>query len=77
MMRVFMVMLCSLMAVCSVSARISRREGMDGQAAIYRLPLFERAVVVPIDVPLTKTDAPMTGWLSSSEKTTPITFLEV
>ena len=44
MMRVFMVMLCSLMAVCSVSARISRREGMDGQAAIYRLPLFERAV---------------------------------
>ena len=32
------------MAVCSVSARISRREGMDGQAAIYRLPLFERAV---------------------------------
>ena len=27
------------MAVCSVSARISRREGMDGQAAIYRLPL--------------------------------------
>ena len=44
MMRVFMVMLCSLLAVCSVSARISRREGMDGQAAIYRLPLFERAV---------------------------------
>ena len=28
-----------------------------------------RSVVVPIDVPLTKTDAPMTGWLSSSEKT--------
>ena len=39
-----MVMLCSLLAVCSVSARISRQEGTDGQAAIYRLPLFERAV---------------------------------
>ena len=35
-----MVMLCSLLAVCSVSARISRQEGTDGQAAIYRLPLF-------------------------------------
>ena len=44
MMRVFMTMLCSLLAVCSVSARISRQEGTDGQAAIYRLPLFERAV---------------------------------
>ena len=43
-MRVFMTMLCSLLAVCSVSARISRQEGTDGQAAIYRLPLFERAV---------------------------------
>ena len=39
-----MTMLCSLLAVCSVSARISRQEGTDGQAAIYRLPLFERAV---------------------------------
>ena len=44
MMRVFMTMLCSLLAVCSVSARISRQEGTDGQVAIYRLPLFERAV---------------------------------
>ena len=44
MMRVFMTMLCSLLAVCSVSARISRQEGTDGQMAIYRLPLFERAV---------------------------------
>ena len=43
MMRVFMAMLCSLLAVCSVSARISRQEGTDGQAAIYRLPLMERA----------------------------------
>ena len=39
-----MTMLCSLLAVCSVSARISRQEGTDWQAAIYRLPLFERAV---------------------------------
>ena len=45
MMRVFMTMLCSLLAVCSVSARISRQEGTDGQVAIYRLPLFERALV--------------------------------
>ncbi len=44
MMRIFMVVVCSLLAVCSVSAQISRREGTDGQAAIYRLPLFERAV---------------------------------
>ena len=43
MMRVFMMMLCSLMAVCSVSAQGSRQEGTDGQAAIYRLPLMERA----------------------------------
>ena len=43
MMRVFMAMLCSLLAVCSVSAQISRQEGADGQAAIYRLPLMERA----------------------------------
>lgn len=32
------------MAICSVSARDSRRGGTDGQAAIYCLPLFERAV---------------------------------
>ena len=43
-MRIFMVVVCSLLAVCSVSAQISRREGTDGQAAIYRLPPFERAV---------------------------------
>ena len=42
-MRVFMTMLCSLLTVCSVSAQISRQEGTDGQAAIYRLPLMERA----------------------------------
>ena len=45
-MRVFMAILCSLLAVCSVSARDSRRKGTDRQAAIYRLPPFERAVVV-------------------------------
>ena len=39
-----MAILCSLLAVCSVSARSRRHEGTDGQAAIYRLPLFERAV---------------------------------
>ena len=44
MMRIFMVVVCSLLAVCSVSAQISRREGTDGQAAIYRLPRFERSV---------------------------------
>ena len=44
MMRVFMAILCSLLAVCSVSARDSRHEGTDGQAAIYRLSPFERAV---------------------------------
>ena len=38
-----MAILCSLMAVCSVSAQISRQEETDGQAAIYRLPLMERA----------------------------------
>ncbi len=37
-------LLCSLLAVCSVSARDSRRKGTDRQAAIYRLPPFERAV---------------------------------
>ena len=40
MMRVFMTMLCSLLTVCSVSAQISRQEGTDGQAAIYRLRLW-------------------------------------
>ena len=44
MMRVFITILCSLLAVCSVSARDSRHEGTDGQAAIYRLSPFERAV---------------------------------
>jgi len=43
MMRMLMAMLCSLLAVCSVSAQSSRQEGTDGQAAIYRLPLMERA----------------------------------
>ena len=43
MMRVFMAILCSLLAVCSVSAQGSRQEGTDRQAAIYRLPLMERA----------------------------------
>ena len=43
MMRVFMMMLCSLLAVCSVSAQINRQKGTDKQAAIYRLPLMERA----------------------------------
>ena len=38
-----MAILCSLLAVCSVSARDSRQEGTDRQAAIYRLPLMERA----------------------------------
>ena len=44
MMRIFMAILCSLLAVCSVSARDRRHEGTDGQAAIYRLSPFERAV---------------------------------
>ena len=44
MMRVFMTILCSLLAVCSVSAQDSHHEGTDGQAAIYRLPPFEKAV---------------------------------
>ena len=42
-MRVFMAILCSLWAVCSVSAQSTRQEGTDRQAAIYRLPLMERA----------------------------------
>ena len=44
MMRVFMTILCSLLAVCSVSAQDSHHEGTDRQAAIYRLPPFERAM---------------------------------
>ena len=43
MIRALMVMFCSLLAVCPVSAQVSRQEGTDGQAAIYRLPLMERA----------------------------------
>ena len=43
MMRVFMAILCSLWAVCSVSAQSNRQEGTDRQVAIYRLPLMERA----------------------------------
>ena len=38
-----MMMLCSLLAVCSVSAQINRQKETDKQAAIYRLPLMERA----------------------------------
>lgn len=37
-MRVFMAILCSLLAVCSVSARDRRHEETDRQATIYRLP---------------------------------------
>ncbi len=44
MMRVFMAMFFSFLVVCSVSAQDSRHEGTNGQAAIYRLPSFERAV---------------------------------
>ena len=44
MMRVFMTILCSLLVVCSVSAQDSHHEGTNRQAAIYRLPPFERAV---------------------------------
>ena len=58
-----------------------KREGsyqvLDELGTLLITNFPSRSVVVPIDVPLTKTDAPMTGWLSSSEKTTPITFLEV
>lgn len=43
MMRVFMVILCSLWTVCAVSAQNSRQKDMDVPAAIYRLPLIERA----------------------------------
>ena len=34
-------------------------------------------VVVPIDVPFTSTDAPTTGWLSSSEMTEHVIVLGV
>lgn len=44
MMRVFIGMLFSFWAVCSVSAQDNRHEGIDRQSAIYRLPPFERAV---------------------------------
>ena len=58
-----------------------KREGsyqvLDELGTLLITNFPSRSVVVPIDVPLTKTDAPMTGWLSSSEKTTPITFLVV
>ena len=44
MMRVFMAILCSLMAVCSVSAQISPRKGNGGGRGQFpRLPLMERA----------------------------------
>ena len=39
-----MAIFCSLLAVCPVSAQDNRQEGTEGQAVIYRLPLFERAV---------------------------------
>ena len=45
-MRVFMAILCSLWAVCSVSAQSNRQEVTDRQAAIYRLPLMERAFML-------------------------------
>lgn len=34
MMRVLLIILCSLWAVCSVSAQDSRQEGTEGQAAL-------------------------------------------
>lgn len=43
MMRVFMIILCSLWTVCAVSAQNSRQKDMDVPAAIYRLPPIERA----------------------------------
>ena len=46
-MRVFMaILLFRFRAVCSVSAQSNRQEGTDRQAAIYRLPLMERAFSV-------------------------------
>ena len=44
MIRMLLIMLCSLWAVCSVSAQDNRPKGMEGQTAIFRLPPFERAV---------------------------------
>ena len=44
MIRVLLVMLSSLWAVCSVSAQDNCPKGTEGQAAIFRLPPFERAV---------------------------------
>ena len=41
--RKVMTMLCFFLTVCSVSAQDSRPKGADRQAAIYRLPLMERA----------------------------------
>ena len=43
MMRALLVMLCSLWAVCSVSAQDNHPKGTEEPAAIYRLPLMERA----------------------------------
>lgn len=43
MIRVLLVMFCSFGVVCSVSAQDNRQEGTDGEAAICRLPLMERA----------------------------------
>ena len=42
-MRVFMAILCSLLAVCSRVRTGQPPEGTDGQAAIYRLPPYGRA----------------------------------
>ena len=39
-----MAVFCSFLSVCSASAQISCQKGTEGQAAIYRLPPFERAV---------------------------------
>ncbi len=44
MMRVFMVILCSLLSVCSVYAQENRHDVAGRNPKIYRLPLFERAV---------------------------------
>lgn len=61
MMRVFMAILCSLWAVCSVSAQSNRQEGTDRQAAIYRLPLMERAFLCTrhFEAGMTKAAIPM------------------
>lgn len=45
MMRVFIVMFFSFLTVGIVSAQDNRQKETDGQAAIYRLPPFERAVI--------------------------------